>query len=663
MVKNLHSKCFFVCCQHKIFLLLLHPTIISSNESNKILMRVYKLIILLLMIIANSCEEASEDVNEIKYGFLEGTVFDERNMALSDASVEISPTTSTITNNAGQYSFNKLRVGEYSMKVSKDHYITQIQEFQIIENEITTQDFILKAGTSYFDISDSLFSVSASSNVVRVEISSNGVWKIENSASWVGCSQISGEGNAVISITCTKNIENQDRMSTIRFVSGDIAKTVMINQSSPIILLDYQGFIGNEELNIMDSIFLQFNKPIKVSKITASYSNCISDIDVHQVDSGKSVMFSYSCAKLGLSFPFSVSVSDDYGNTLNESITVNFFKSKLDFEGVSFDFLLINEDKEVLIATNEPDRIVRYSIALDSIIQIYDLEGYIAPRKLSYNYFNDKVYMMGSDLDFWGTFLIDLPEIYTLDLESSQIEKIIAFKATENDHPEYPVIYPYDIEFTKSGLGMVLMMANGSSSNTFMLIDSSKDDSIYNYPYPHLITNYDNFTSIHPNFDHSKILILPDNGSVDYGVFKEEDQSISILRPSPNISGQSNFLVPNRVKDVVYIGQLYEQYIMDFFGNVTHSHVSLEDTRGDSSADFSYRSGESNVIYYVNRGSFQIIDYGSTANLLKCDINPKLIKLTSTTNGNYIIAFKQTYSFQSDCMYVFETEDVMRNIK
>lgn len=634
-------------------------------------MKRYLLIFIAFSTLMVSCKKEIEDpVEEIKkFGALRGVIQNEIGQPIEGALVEVE-NVSTLSNTSGEYSFSKLLAKEYSVSVSKEHYLTKVDKVTIIDNRTIELDLILSAGEPFLSISDSIIDINASKGSISISILSNADWSIKNSSSWLVCSVDRGNGNAILRIDYSANEEYSNRTDSIYFISGQIKRSLIINQSSrsyPIKLVKYEGLIGNREREIEDSVYLLFNKPVKIESIKSNWEGFISEIKYYQTDNNYGVMFSFPGAELGGNYPFTISVNDFDGGTFSENINIPFFKSKFDVNGYITDYLLINDEKEILISAFYPSRLIKYSIALDSVIQVYDLSKHIAPIKMSYNPYNSKIYIMGAnpDTDYRGT-IINRPDIYTFDLQTGQIIKAITIEPDEEDHPQYPAIFPSNIGFTKSGVGVVLLHSNGSSATRWKLIDCKNGDRIYKYPfYDSTIDKFTLFNTVHMNYDKTKLYLTQPNGSCDYGIFDASTQRISILRPTSTTRSYS--LTPYRKSDRFYVRQLYDQFIIDLKGNL--SQISYLDSRHAGGADFSYRENELNIVYiceshsFVNfPNGFYLIDYSTGKTLMSCDLIESLEKFSTTLDGELALAYKLNLG-SSSSFFVFETKYFHRTLK
>ena len=622
-------------------------------------------LVLIASVLLIACEKEKTKVPE-KSGNLEGVVLSEFDKPIEEAKVEVE-SLSGITGYNGAYAFEGLPVKSYSVSVSKEAYIASVQTVRITEDETAQLDFVLKAGEAFLNISDSVINAECRQGAHSIHISSNAGWTVKSGAGWLQYSKDSGAGNDKVRVSYTENTYDSTRSGSIVFKSGAIKKTLHVNQAKPIKLIEKRGLIGNAARSVQDSVVLLFNKPVIIDEINPLPDACVTELNHRAIADSCGVVFNYGCAELGGAYRFSVSVSDSEGDVFSEEIEIPFYKSKLDFAGLVTDHMLVSNDKELLIAAYYPSRILRYHIGHDSVTQTYDLSTIMSPLKLSYNPYNSKVYIMGSDpgATGWHT-SVDRPEVYTLNLQTGEIHHAFTVQPDEYDHPQYPANIPYDMGFTKSGLGIVALKSNGSSTLRWKMIDAAQGDSIYRYPYYGGEVNESvDFNNIERNYDNSGLYLSQPHGGINYGIFDEATGHLSLICPAT--TSQGVFISPHREAEKFYAGQLYSQFVTDPDEN--NSSVTYLDNRHSASASFSYRENNENIIYFCESSSFYlepnrfyVIDYNNAGTtLMWCGLIEGLQNFKATVDGRYGIAHKRN-SDASGSLFVFDTDSFHRYI-
>lgn len=451
-----------------------------------------------------------------------------------------------------------------------------------------------------------------------------------------------------VSNTQTVNI-TANMASTLNFV--------LTSTSAPLQLTSYEGIIGNLDKGIQDSVYLHFNNAIQSITIKSNIDYCQSALNYNYTNNSTNVMFSFGCAALGGNYPFTITATDQNGNSFSKDINVPFYKSKLNVPGFISDYVLINNEKEVLIATFAPDKLIRYSVEKDSVLQTYDLSAYMSPIKLSYSPYDSKVYIMGTSPGATYRYsYMTLPDIYTLNLQSGQIVKSITIPADPNEL--YPVNIPFNIAFTKNGHGELLLRSNISSALRWRFIDATQN---YLVSTPAgAIGDGDYYDNLQLNYDQTKIISTQTYvGSCVYGVFDGNTQQLTTIKPGSVT--RSVFITPNRKNGTIYFGQLYDQFIMDLQGNM--SQISGIDNRSNGTADFSYRPNENDVIYFCDDSYLQVLNYSNASTIMNTGVITGLRKFTSTVDGNSAIAYQLSNTDVSSSLFIFDTGSFYRNRK
>jgi hypothetical protein len=603
-------------------------------------------IFLMFTLIGISCKK---ETAQEKFGDIKGKITNELGQPIPDAIITIGAIRKNSDSN-GNYYFAKLLVGEQQVFVSKESYLDKVESAEIIDKEVIVLDITLQAGETSLELSDSVLEVLPSAWYVYIKVIANAAWQIENSSSWLECSLQSGEGNANIKLEWTSNDGSESRADTIYVKSGDIIRKIAVTQDFALRLLSSTGIIGNGQNDVSDSVLLLFNKPIQVDQITSFQENCISPIEYSLIQNNFGVRFTYNCAELGGQYSFRVKVKYNENNKFDQTITVGFYDKMTNLEGVITDFLVTSDTKNCWISTKSPNRLVYVSV--DSLEIKVSLDLDFPPTKFTLNPFNHLLYVLSGDPEFYS---YD-STIYVVNPGDGSLVKKVIIHPEENGHPQYPTIFPYDIGFTNTGYGVVLLHQDGSSGLDWRVIDSSHDDTLYF----HVAHGYDNdqyqyFSRIYWNYDQTKLLLMEPYGSCDLDVL--DGTSHDIVNIIPGSITQGVFITPNRTNDRVYFGQLYDQFIMDLEGNM--SQKSYIDNRSNGSADFCYLQGKDNIIYFIDDDFLQVLDYGNSVTLMWCDVRNGLRRFTTSLDGRFALAVMNNYPGSS--LYKFNITDFWRH--
>jgi hypothetical protein len=609
----------------------------------------YFLVLFTLLLI--SCKKDENQINNV--GDLEGYIKNEYGQPIEKAKIEVKSLL-TYSEYNGKYSFKDLPVNEYKVTVSKETYLAKIQNIKIIENEINILDFILEAGESSLIISDSIINVNASAGNTVIEIIANIEWIVENSCDWLTCSKESGAGTDKIKIVWSENQKLIGRSDTLYLRSGDISKSIIINQSGQLKLIKYEVIIGNGAKEIEDSILLIFNKSITVDFINVLQMSCSLEMDYTIVENNHGIKSSFPCAGLGGFYTVIFSVSDNEGNTLKQSIGIPFYSEILELEGEIVDYCLNEDNKNCWVATKNPNKIFLVSIDSLLIIKIFELN--FTPRILNINPYNKYLYVLGGDPSIY----LHDNHIYVIDPSNGSVVKTLIIEPAIDDHPQAPSIYPHSIGFTSTGYGIILLTDENESSRKYRIIDSSLDDTLYQHNQGYELDGaYLYLEKVHINFDKSKILLTEAwNGN---GIVFLDGISHKFDRLLVKPLGRRQFIVPNKKNDKIYIGNLFEQFVIDLSGYI--SKISEIYNVYKASADFDYRNNQENIIYYCKENYLSLLDYNEEKTLMWQILISDLMNITSTTDGKYILAYYINYYNEPNSrLYNFNTDFFYRHL-
>lgn len=542
------------------------------------------------------CKEI-EDVQPEILGSISGKVYNQFSQPLEDVTIRITGNNyekSIVTEN-GLFEFKSLRIGQYVLSASKVHYLDMSSTIHITNETPIIQDVQLKTGKAYLNVSDSLVTVTSGQGSMNLKIESNTSWALLSTKDWIGISKKNGEGNNEISISWNKNEDLTLRNGLIEISAGSIRKTIKIIQSSKLQILEYLGLPGNGKKGIVDSVLVKFNKEIKVKRIIPKWEICQSNLAFTYTNDKHGFKFSYACAALGGVYPFEIEVEDMEGAVSYETINVGFYLKKIEIQGSIVNYFVNEDDNSYWLITATPHRIYKIAMKDLTILKSFDLS--FRPKHAALNYLTNELYVMD-----------DSPDITVLSSEYGAVKRVVTVLPETDDHPDYPSIYPYDIKFTKNGLGIILLGSPESSGIRWRVVDSRKNDFMYRHKqFGYVEKNkYAYFADIHFNYDKSKLLLMDPYGSAVIVIFDQYTETLTEYMPPSFTRGA--FIKPNRKNSKIYSGQLYNQLIVDPI-NSYHSLETVLDNRNDGTADFSYKENEPEVIYFWDNNYIQVLDY------------------------------------------------------
>ena len=215
-----------------------------------------------------SCEEIVPTKDNIldptnpdyEFSSLSGTVSNDRNNDLiSNASIVLKGTDTTVSNSDGYYSFSNIIHGEHEIITTKDSFLISIDSIYIEPGEDKTYAITLSKDSPFLIISDTVFSVSPLESNVYFKIINDGVrildWTIDNNneslTSFPENGSISPKDSTTIQLSINKHLLNEG-MSNLSFLINSNAgrKTIGLNvMVEPVLQV------------LTDQILFDFNEP------------------------------------------------------------------------------------------------------------------------------------------------------------------------------------------------------------------------------------------------------------------------------------------------------------------------------------------------------------------------------------------------------------------
>ncbi|PIQ49057.1 MAG: hypothetical protein COW03_07035 [Cytophagales bacterium CG12_big_fil_rev_8_21_14_0_65_40_12] len=606
----------------------------------------YMIIIILVIHNISSCRP--EEELPIVYGSVDGTVYNSFEQLLDNVEIKIIGNgleKLVRTSENGRFMFQDIPVGSYSLSVTKESFISSVRVVNLVDDSRVTQDFILEAGDAYFEVSKNSLSVGYTAGSNSVTVMSNTTWVVESDEDWIETSSI-GEGDGSFEIHWQENKGLETRLAVIRVSVGELMREINITQSAKVRLIEYRGIPGNSFDDEFGSIVLIFNKPVEVN-VNPLWELCSSAVQIEYFNENKEVRFLYACGKLGGKYPFRLNITDSDDVNVTETIEVGFYSKELEVQGSIIDYYVDDVRNSYWIVSYWPNRI--YQISMDDLSILSEKNLNFRPTILALNNYTNEVYI-GEHLQ---------SKLHVLDINSLNLERTLNILPDKyNETTEYNTI-PYDIEFTTNGQGIVLL-EGGSSRLVWRMIDSRDNDRMYVHQY-YDIWNDTHFSKVYKNHDGSRLFLnyiyTQSADSPKITIFDQDSETFSEYWPPEESRSARNFLMPNRKNDLLYVGQLYKQLIVNPITNYA-SQISGIDTRFDPSADFSYKQGEEEIIYYCDQKRIEVLDYSIRDSPYYYDAIFGLRGLTSTLDGEKVMVYKAGQNYKEGtteiCSYLYQ---------
>ncbi len=549
-----------------------------------------------------SCQKETESPNkEPEKGFLQGVVLNQFGQPIPDVKIEIEMGNSTFTttgNSLGEFEIAGIFVGSRSVSFSKDAFLGQTLKVTIEKDKITRLEVSLLSGKNYLTVSDSSFLKQFTPQEWSISIQSNSSWIVENNTPWIKVDKSEGKGNAELKFNLQANDTPDKRIGKVALVSGEVKKEILIEQIPKAIILKVLpvlGFMGEQTLN-PDSVRLEFNTPVKITSIQHKFLICYPNFPFQffYKNENKQVTFEYSCGDPGQSYGFTINFEDYHGNSYVENFEVDYFDKKILLEGVLHRKTFDKDGNSLWIQTLGKDLLYRISLNDFSIKSKLELPH--APQGFAINNATNEIYVYYLEKSFIDVF----------DKSNFSLKRKIQMTPILPDHPEYPVIYPYNLEFLNSGKGVISLGAKGSSALRWYVIDSKKDDEITVHP------QYgENFTLtvvdyIHHNFDHSKLYLLSPGQLTSYAVYDQETDRITIYRS--DYIFRPIRIIPNRNDNSFIFLQNFVQSIINPISGFETRKFDIQSIN-DNSSDFTYDPEKPLSTYYYLLKYLMFFDY------------------------------------------------------
>lgn len=556
-----------------------------------------------------------EEIN-LPPGNLKGQVLNAFDQPLDGVKVTADDR-SVYTDSQGGFTLLAVPAGNQSVAFEKEGYISFSESVEILSEQNVQMNVSMPSGETILDAADTMFTFPASGGKQSLRVESNTSWVLQSVADWIEVDKTTGSGIEKLEFTVSQNTTDTPRESTATLTAGDLVMNLHFIQDNALKILSVEPVINNSKLEIADSVVVRFSKPVSSARIESLYMFCQTNMGLRLLDGGRSVMFSYACGDLGGEYPFRLTTSEG-----TFEFKVGFYTKKIDLPGRLLDYAVDEEDQSywVLSFDTSPNKLTQLSMEDLSVIRQFDLP--VETRGFALNHFRNEIYL----------FTYEHPLVSVIGKTDGAFKRDFVIPGDGDDHPQYPEIYPYDMEFTANGVGIVLLQADGSSARSWKVIDSRSGDevtihaNIINHPY---------FKSVHVNYDGSRLFLTGLYGSRSITSFYQDDQALVRYMPS---GSRGEFIRPNRVNNNIYAGQLYEQMIL----NPDNHYVSLLsyiDNRNGGDADFVYQQGKEEMVYFVDDDYIQVMDYSTQNTLFWYDVIRGLDGTTATTDGKKLIFY------------------------
>jgi hypothetical protein len=417
------------------------------------------------------------------------------------------------------------------------------------------------------------------------------------------------------------------------------------------IKVDSSSFtIGNRENNVLDTFVVHYNKPVTINYVLLLSNTCSPNLEWTTVNNGRTVKFyKLLCGRLGEDFKFEISVRDNDGKTKLDSVQFSYYARKLPIEGDIQQYMISPDNKFCWVTTtSNPNRFYITGIENSANDRVYPLS--FRPGRFTLNTYNQKLYFLN-----YPFYTINTDRYYVMNPATGVIEKTVTLQRDQYDDP-LKQNNLYDLAFGANGYGVINTGTIETGPSRWRIIDSRYNDTTYAHPEWIAADNGGNtffreFVTVQPNYNKSKIYLRMQYAFPRAGVLDCATGTLTeLVYPSTN---PSHYIVPSKTQDKLFIAGYAFQAILQNGGINSYSQY---DNRYSETADFSYRAGDQDIIYYRSRDfsyEFLILDYLHAKVLMKTNVRPDFNMINASTDGKYILALSGggLYLFTTDFFY------------
>lgn len=580
-----------------------------------------------------SCSEEPEVEVHTK-GKLSGHVISVEGKAITNATVALlssSFSKTIVTNEFGRYIIEDIPRGNYEISVSKASFIDVSEMISVLAGIVSEKNFELKIGESILMVSDTLIMASTVKSESELSINSNTSWTAKSNEPWVKLNTEAGLGNKVIKVVWDKIPSDESREAIIHISAGSITKSVRVSQNAPLKLISIKGTAGEIISQKKSSIDLAFNGPVNIKQITAIFKGCMGELSAPVYNAAKDgLTFIYSCGRMGGKYPFLVEYEDQFGNFYTENIEVDFYDKILEVNGrVVSRFNVPNEDAQWVL-TRYPGRVYKLDLKTLSVIKEFHVE-----ERLNYtpyitlNPYNNLLYISNG-------FSIDIINPNTGNLLSTISLPHVPFREHEN-------YYVVEMAFNDKGMGLLKAYETGSSGNTWFVMNTANNNSIYTHEqYGWDENQYRNISSIRASHDQKTIFMYADGNS--QGGLVQADPQVGNLNLNFQFIGYSWPRIDYSRNDDrkllvgldVSVLDGNQQYVLDYIGY--SGFVS----------DFCYSNNSLVFIAETEEYKFSVRNYKTNVKLKEYSVASGWKQITSTYDNTHLVVQANNYGYNSD---------------
>lgn len=585
-----------------------------------------------------SCEKETEEPQT--FGQLIGQIRSEEGLAIPNARIQVNAVNFSdvmLAASSGTYNFERVPSGKLEISVSAEGYIGITESYEVKPHIVNEKDITLKLGEALLDLSIDRIHASVVAGKTELEIKSNTGWNISSNANWVNTNTDSGQGNQTIIVNWNAHSGENAREAIIEVKAGNLVKTIKVFQSKALNILEVNAIFGNLVKEKAPGFELVFSGPVTLTGITNLTFLCQPLSIPFEYNTTKDrITFTYTCGRIGGTYPFLIEYTDALNNQYAVNIDVEYFDESLRFDGyIQSRHTLSGEDKQWVL-TRDPDRLYLLDLQKLEILKTFHL-GSINPWNLSLNPYNNQLYVATRNA-----------ELLVYNSNNGNLFQRIELPGVP--FQEFNKFFVNDMVFNQKGIAVMEVYQTGSSGISWFIMDSADGHQIQEHP----DMGWDNGQLTNILFPTTstdqKYIYFYGQGIEDRGVFKmdEKAEKWSNLMETWDLS-----LVSNMIKS-----RKEEKFILD------HGDIQVLDNgqrfdlgyRGynHTGSDFCYGCSQSKTILLVgNEKVLDFLDYGSGELYKHFQLggNGNWIHLLQTLDGKHMVVTTDNYNHDPETGY------------
>ena len=448
-----------------------------------------------------------------------------------------------------------------------------------------------------------MFELTSDQAQFTFSIENKGNWEVSTDVGWLTTDKIQGYGNGQVTVDCAANQSIERRVGKITITNTankQITRVSVLQTGRPretANLVSHRAIIGNYIKDEKSYIEMTFDKPVKVESISIEWYD-ISGTTPEYSEDRCTVRYEFLAAGYGREVKSKVTIVSDDGIRTQFDLTFGFYDKHYPVEGEIRGTKVSTDEHSLWIATSRPSKLIEMSLADGSILHETDMP--FAPGKISINPYNGMLYVMPlnliSDLGFDNRFCM-------VDPKNGVIAKTFTIERSAKYDPQYPPIYPYELEFTRDGLGILMLCSKESTLLEWRYVDSADGNKI-------TATEYDWstfwFQHVYQGCNQQSVY-----ANAYYNIFSEMYQ-VTRQQPVPKLyeldpkfkssyeyaGGYMTTMLYHRYRNCVFIATSPCSQCVVNLDNMHYSEVTGAEARGTKAA-WDYSDPSRNLIYYV----------------------------------------------------------------